>query len=616
MNQHIAEILKRLPHTPGVYLMKNDEGEVIYVGKAKSLHSRVHSYFRAFDALTPKTQALVEHIADIETVSVHSPQEALILENNLIKQYKPRYNIMLRDDKRYPYLCLTDKERFPRLLLMHQPKADGNSYFGPYVSGMQRKELEQLLHELFPLRKCSAKSWPANHRPCLNYHIGKCKAPCAGLISESEYAEMVAQCRLFLNGKTNAVEAATEDAMLKAAEEQRFEEAAALRDRLYALKELKQKQQLESGSMEGNRDYIAIACFEEQCVAQVFIYRNGKVVGREFFKLQNPAEEEPSEVMSRFLSEYYGGAAQIPRELCLNTEPQDKEGLEAYFRECAGYKVALTVPQRGDKKRLLQLVEHNAQMVLREKLDSRSYKEGRAAIALEALREALGLERTPYRMECYDISHFQGAYTVGSMVVFEGGLPAKKEYRRFRIKTVQGVDDFASLQEVLRRRFLRGQAEQGQKDSHFTSMPDLLIIDGGKGQLSSVCEVLAELGVNINIISLAKQFEEIYLPQQNEPIVLPHSKPALQLLQQIRDEAHRFAITFHRELRGKGQTHSELLDIEGLGEKRRKLLLDSFGTLSALREAELDRLEAVHGIPKSLAAKIYAYFHPDEEKPV
>lgn len=611
MNAHLAEILKKLPHTPGVYLMKNAEGEVIYVGKAKSLHNRVHSYFQNRDALTPKTRALVEHIADIETVCVNSPQEALILENNFIKQYKPKYNIMLRDDKRYPFLCLTESEEFPRLILVRSPKADGNSYFGPYVSGLQRKELEQLLRELFPLRLCNAKSWSKNHRPCLNYHIGKCHAPCAGNISTEDYAELVAQCKLFLNGKTEQVTTETEKAMKQAAAEQRFEEAAALRDRLFALQTLMQKQQLESGDVTENRDFIAIACRDDQCIAQVFLYRNGKVVGREHFKLQNPAEEEAAAVMARFLSEYYEGAKNLPKEICLNIEPEDKEGLEAWLSAQNGKKVQLSLPQRGDKKKLMQLVQHNAELVLTERLESKAYKEQKAALALEQLREVLQLEKTPYRMECYDISHFQGTHTVGSMVVFEGGMPAKQEYRRFRIKTVEGVDDFASLQEVLHRRYERGLKEQNDEKSHFAKLPDLLIIDGGKGQLSSVCEVLAEMGVSVNIISLAKQFEEIYIPEHSEPIVLPHSAPALQLLQQIRDEAHRFAITFHRELRGKSQVHSELLDIKGLGEKRRKLLLDVFGSVSAIKEASLDRLQAVQGLPKATAKAVYEYFHAE-----
>ncbi|MBQ9992815.1 MAG: excinuclease ABC subunit UvrC, partial [Firmicutes bacterium] len=414
MNAHLAEILKKLPHTPGVYLMKNAEGEVIYVGKAKSLHNRVHSYFQNRDALTPKTRALVEHIADIETVCVNSPQEALILENNFIKQYKPKYNIMLRDDKRYPFLCLTESEEFPRLILVRSPKADGNSYFGPYVSGLQRKELEQLLRELFPLRLCNAKSWSKNHRPCLNYHIGKCHAPCAGNISAEDYAELVAQCKLFLNGKTEQVTTETEKKMKQAAAEQRFEEAAALRDRLFALQTLMQKQQLESGDVTENRDFIAIACRDDQCIAQVFLYRNGKVVGREHFKLQNPAEEEAAAVMARFLSEYYEGSKNLPKEICLNIEPEDKEGLEAWLSAQNGKKVQLSLPQRGDRKKLMQLVQHNAELVLTERLESKAYKEQKAALALEQLREVLQLEKTPYRMECYDISHFQGTHTVGS----------------------------------------------------------------------------------------------------------------------------------------------------------------------------------------------------------
>ncbi len=612
---HLREKLSQLPDSPGCYLMKNAAGRVIYVGKAVSLRSRVRSYFQAPEGLNPKTAALVEKIADLETIVVKNEQEALILESQLIKRYAPHYNILLRDDKHYPYLRLTLEEKYPRLLIARRASADGSRYFGPYPQAGAMHHSLELIKKLFPLRQCKVKSWPSSHRPCLNEDLGLCKAPCAGHISEQDYRQIVEQVIAFLKGENKDITRRLEAEMDAAAGQWRFEDASRIRDLLRDIKEVQLKQDLDHSARGENFDVIASAARDNEGVIQVFFIRSGKVIGRESFAFSGVGEDDQAEMIAGFLLDYYGSGDTVPRRLFLSVLPAEASILADILRNKCGHQVALTVPQRGEKKRLLNLAEHNAELNLNQYLQSRERQAERAVAALESLKQALALPAVPARIECFDISHFQGSYTVASMVVAEKGNLAPKLYRRFRIKTVEGVDDFASLQEAVMRRFQRGQEEreQGKEPLDFGRFPDLLVIDGGKGQLSAVCKILQAFRWRGQVISLAKENEEIYLPNQNQPLVLTHDNLGLQLLQQVRDEAHRFAITYHRALRKKNQTISVLEDIPGIGPERRIRLLRAFGTLKAIKAASAEELAAVPTMSEKLAQAVYDKFHGKEE---
>ena len=456
ISDHLQEKLRKLPELPGVYLMKSKDDKVIYVGKAVSLKNRVRSYFQSPHRLDPKTAALVEKITDLETIVVSNQREALILENTLIKRYAPRYNIRLKDDKQYPFLQLTVDEAFPRLLVARSAKDDKTRYFGPYAGTGSIWEMHKIIKQLFPLRSCNKKSWPKNHRACLNSHLGQCLAPCEGKISEEQYREIVKDVILFLEGKTAEIKKRTERAMEEASRDLRFEEAARLRDLLNVFEEVKEKQLLDKSGDGGNFDVLAAATADEQAVIQVFFVRGGKVIGRDHFFLTNALLKDEKSLISHFLLDYYGRGDKIPAKLYLSHLPDEFSDLEGLLSEKALHHVKLIQPQRGEKKRLLKLVLMNAELVLGQQQKSSEEKEREAAESLEELREVLCLENTPSRMECYDISHIQGSYTVGSMVVFINGFSKPKYYRHFKIKTVDGVDDFASLKEVLTRRFKRG----------------------------------------------------------------------------------------------------------------------------------------------------------------
>ncbi|MCL2817668.1 MAG: excinuclease ABC subunit UvrC [Clostridiales bacterium] len=610
---HLRQTLQDLPELPGVYIMKDSGGQVIYVGKAQSLKNRVRSYFQSPETLTPKTAVLVGKVAGIEIVVVDSPRDALILESNLIKEHRPRYNVVLRDDKHYPYLMLTMREDFPHLLVVRRAKADGNFYFGPYVNVGEMRSAQKLIEEIFPLRSCNQREFRPGQRACLNAHIGRCPAPCEKRVTKEEYASLVDETVMFLQGRTKEVVQRLRKAMQAAAAQLNFEEAARLREHIKILGELQEQQQLDKSARGGNRDFVAVAAQGEEAVVQIFFVRQGKVVGREHFLLQNAGGEEPPQIVSRFLTDYYGAAQRLPGEICLNHLPAEteKEGLEQFLSAQRGGKLVIMQPQRGDKLRLLRLVEKNARLVLEQFLQSSANQAQKAAQGLEELRLLLSLPRTPQRLECYDISHIQGACTVGSMAVFQNGLPSPKDYRRFRVKTVEGVDDFASLREVLGRRFrafLRGENKGGLGE-----MADLLVIDGGKGQLSSVMEVVREQGLaeGIKVISLAKQFEWIFLPETGEPLVLPKNSPALQLLQRLRDEAHRFALAYHRQVRGKGQTASVLEEVRGVGPKKRERLLRIFGSLAGIKAASVEELRQAGGLDLPTAEALYKHLHPE-----
>jgi len=620
ITEKIACKLNALPERPGCYLMKDEAGEVIYVGKALSLKNRVRSYFHGLH--DPKTEAMLQYVADFDTVVVASEAEALILECNLIKQYQPYYNILLRDDKHYPYLCLTFSERFPRLIVARRTKNDGNKYFGPYASAGQMRHAMQLIRDIFPLRSCSEHRFKAGQRACLNAHIGRCLAPCEGRVSEEEYGWLALGVQQFLQGKTRELIRRVEQDMRQASADLRFEEAARLRDSLRALNEVQRQQQLDQRDMEGHYDVIAAAQGEGQAVVQVFFVRQGKVVGREHFFLSDALgggegkEARECTLLRRFLQEYYGGGEFMPRRLYCDPLPEDAELLQQIFAQRYGHKISILRPQRGDKLRLLKLVRQNAALTLEQHLNARERREQRAALGLEQLRQELDLTATPTRLECYDISHIQGSYIVGSMAVFLNGIPSPKHYRRFKIKTLSGSNDFAALQEVIERRVKRGRAEREERKQplDFGNFPDLLVIDGGKGQLSAVCERLRELGeTRLAVIALAKEHEEIFRPGFAAPLCLPYESPGLQILQNLRDEAHRFAVSYHRRLRGQGQTASVLDGAPGIGPARRQALLQCFGSLKAIRQAAMEELAAAPGMHKAAAVRLYDWLREPEQ---
>lgn len=616
MNDALREKLKNLPAQPGCYLMKDSAGTIIYVGKAVNLRNRVRSYFHGQH--DPKTELLVANIVDLETVVVQSEQEALILEANLIKEHRPYYNILMRDDKHYPYLRLTLDEDYPRLLVARRARPDGSKYFGPYPDAGAMHRAVELIRGIFPLRTCSGRSFRPGQRACLNAHINRCLAPCEGRISREEYREMVEEVSRFLLGKSRGLRQREQELMDQAADELRFEDAARHRDALRALEQVQRQQQLDLSTGVGNYDILAAISASEAGdpandvgVIQVFFIRNGITVSRAHFFARDPGLGAAG-LLRFFISDYYGGGQLLPSALYCNVLPAEAEALGQMLAGQCGHKVAISVPQRGDKRRLLGLVTENARLALEEQINSRQRQEERSNAALEELRQVLTLPVTPCRIECYDISHVQGAHMVGSMVVFKNGVAAPKLYRRFKIKTLDGSNDFAALQEVVERRWRRGLEERAAgKTDGFAEFPDLMVIDGGKGQLSAVGERLAQLGADRTaLISLAKQEEEIFLPGESLSLRLPADSGALQLLQRLRDEAHRFAISFHRQLRGKGQTRSLLDDAPGIGPERRKSLLKTFGSLKQIRQASQEELAAAPKMNRPAAARLYAFLHP------
>lgn len=614
MNEVLKEKLAMLPDAPGCYLMKDAGGQIIYVGKALSLKNRVRSYFRG--SHDPKTELLVPNIADFDTVVVSSEAEALILESNLIKEYKPHFNILMRDDKHYPYLKLTLSEEYPRLLVVRRAAQDGNRYFGPYPNAGAMHQAVDKIRQIFPLRTCKTPALRNGQRACLNAHIGRCKAPCEGKISKQDYAKMVEGVSLFLQGKTKQLIHQEEAAMAAAAAELHFEDAARSRDLIAILQQTQIRQSMDTGTGHGDYDLIAVAAGEDVGVVQVFFMREGNVVGRKHFFLTNAEPGLEPLLLERFIQEYYGGGESLPSHLYCSLLPEESAMLEQMLSAQCRHKVEISVPQRGDKRRLMGLVQENANIVLENHLQSVLRREERSAAGLEALRQSLALPHSPARIECYDISHVQGTHMVGSMTVFLNGVPAPKQYRKFKIKTLEGSNDFAALQEVLERRFRHGLADRAAgKTDGFAQFPDLIVIDGGKGQLSAVLERLTEMDLSLpSIISLAKREEEVFVPGRSLPIQI-QSAEGLYLLQQIRDEAHRFAITFHRSLRGKAQTKSLLNDIPGIGEKRRQSLLKAFGSLKNISQAALSELAAAPGMNQAVAETLYQHLHPEENDP-
>lgn len=592
----IKNALAVLPDKPGVYLMHDAEGKVIYVGKAVVLKNRVRSYFRNLASHTPKVKAMVAKIAEIETIVTSSEVEALILECNLIKKYRPRYNISLKDDKTYPYLKVTMQEDFPRLYMTRRLQRDGAKYYGPYADAGAMHATVKLLRTMFPLRTCRKMN---PDRPCLNYHIKRCLAPCAGYVSRDEYGKMIKSVCMVLDGRTTELERDLKQRMQEAAENYAFEEAARLRDQLQAVERLNESQKAVTTNG-GDMDIIGFAQDMTGNCLQIFFVRKGKLIGRDNFFLQD-GSEAPQEVLTAFIKQYYNEATFIPREIVLPQLPEAEEQqlIELWLREKAERRVELLTPQRGIKRELLQLANDNALKLLAERLRKGSLSLKNDEQAAEELQQALGLEHSLERMDCFDISHTQGSETVASMVVFRNGSISKKDYRKYKIVSAEGKpDDFKSMQEVVYRRY---------KD--YEDLPNLVVIDGGKGQLSSALEVIRGLGLaDLPVVGLAKREEEIFLPHQSTSILLDRDSAALHLIQRIRDEAHRFAITFHRKLRGKRNLVSVLDHVEGIGPKRRQALWKTFKTLEAMKAASVEELAAVEGMNGAVAQTLYDFF--------
>lgn len=595
----IKKALAVLPDKPGVYLMHDAEGKVIYVGKAVVLKNRVRSYFRNLASHTPKVKAMVAKIAEIETIVTSSEVEALILECNLIKKYRPRYNISLKDDKTYPYLKVTLQEDFPRLYMTRRLLRDGSKYYGPYADAGAMHATVKLLRSMFPLRTCRKMN---PDRPCLNYHIKRCLAPCAGYVSKDEYGQMIKSVCMVLDGRTTELERDLKQRMQAAAEAYAFEEAARLRDQLQAVERLNESQKAVTNNG-GDMDIIGFAQDMTGNCLQIFFVRKGKLIGRDNFFLQDGGEEQ-QEVLTAFIKQYYNDATFIPREIVLPQLPEAEEQqlIEAWLSGKAERKVELFVPQRGVKRELLQLANDNALKLLSERLRKGSLSLKNDEQAAEELQQALGLEHSLERMDCFDISHTQGSETVASMVVFRKGSISKKDYRKYKIVSAEGKpDDFKSMQEVVYRRY---------KD--YEDLPNLVVIDGGKGQLSSALEVIRGLGLaDLPVVGLAKREEEIFIPHQSTSILLDRDSAALHLIQRIRDEAHRFAITFHRKLRGKRNLVSVLDHVEGIGPKRRQALWKAFKTLEAMKAASVEELAAVEGMNTAVAQTLYDFFRLD-----
>ncbi|MCG1012748.1 excinuclease ABC subunit UvrC [Tepidanaerobacter sp. GT38] len=602
--------LADIPEKPGVYIMKDKRNKIIYVGKATSLKNRVKSYFQSPKNLPVKVASMVSKIEDIEYIVTDSEVEALILECNLIKFHRPKYNILLRDDKQYPYIRITLNQPFPRIEVVRRVKKDGARYFGPYANAGAMREAIDVINKIFPIRSCKKdlSNIPLDERPCLNYHINRCLAPCQGYIKEEEYNEIIKNVIMFLEGKQSTLVKQLKTKMQEAAENLDFERAAALRDQIMALEKILEKQKIVSTDMI-DQDIIALARGSGSVCIQVFFVREGKLISREPFILHNTDDVERKEILTSFVKQFYNNAHFIPKEIILDEDIDDKGTIEEWLTGKKGSKVSIIIPKRGKKKELAQMVAENALAYL-EQVESKEEQEKlRNRQALEELREHLGLETIPYRIEGFDISNTQGTESVASMVVFEGAQPKKDDYRKFKIKTVEGPNDFESMKEVILRRFKRTLSGDGK----FQKLPDLLLIDGGKGQLKYAREALKELGLShIPTIALAEEFEHIFVEGKDDPIILPENSEALYLVQRVRDEAHRFALTFHRSLRSKKNFRSVLDDIPGIGKTRRLALLKTLGGLEGIKRASIEELAAVPGMNRKAAQTVYEHFHKND----
>ena len=608
----IQEELKKLPGKPGVYLMHDEKDEIIYVGKAISLKNRVRQYFQTSRNKGPKIEQMVTKIARFEYIITDSELEALVLECNLIKEHRPKYNTMLMDDKTYPYIKVTTKEAYPRVLFSRQMKKDKSKYYGPYTSAGAVKDTIEMIRKIYKLRTCS-RNLPKDigkERPCLNYHIKQCDAPCQGYISEEAYGEKVKKATDFLNGNFEPVLKDLEEKMLEASENLEFEQAIEYRELIGSVKQIAQKQKISNSDGE-DKDIIAMASDREDAVVQVFFVREGRLIGRDHFYLRIAPEEKQSEILSSFMKQFYAGTPFVPKELMLQTEIEDADVISDWLSSRKGQKVYLRVPKIGQKEKLVELAAKNAHLVLSQDKEKIKREEGRT---IGAAKEIAGwLDLPPiHRMEAFDISNISGFENVGSMVVYEKGKPKRSDYRKFKIKGVQGPDDYACMEEVLKRRFTHGIQEQ-QKDElgGFAKFPDLILMDGGKGQVNVAQRVLDELHLNIPVCGMVKDDKHrtrgLYF--ENKEIPIDRNSEGFRLITRIQDEAHRFAIEYHRSLRTKDQVHSILDDIDGIGPARRKALMKAFQSLEEIRAADVETLAQVPSMNYAAAEKVYEFFH-------
>jgi excinuclease ABC subunit C len=611
VNERLENQLKLLPAKPGVYIFRDAKGAVLYVGKAKSLRPRVRSYFQASTGGRHAIAQLPERVEDIEVIVTGSDVEALHLEQNLVKRHRPPFNVRLRDDKSFPYIAVTVEDDFPRVMFTRERHRRGVTYFGPYANAKKVRETLDVLNRVFQYRPCEGPK-PGRHSgiPCLDYHIDRCHAPCVGYISKEDYGEIIEGVVNFLSGDTRTIERELEQKMRDAAEGERFEEAARYRNRLFAVRRLTERQAVEKRSV-GDVDVLGIATDGERAAVQIFPLRGGRMIDRYGFHLENVAGQDTAALLEAFAVEYYGSAPSVPPQIVVPHEAGDVSALEEFLGELRGSRVEVRVAERGEKRRLQELADQNARLAL----DSESYqteqKRVRRVEALEELREALNLESLPIRIECFDISNIQAAEPVGSMVVFQDAMPKKAHYRKFAIRGLDGQDDFAAMAQVVERRFarMRDPAEE-EYDEGFAAVPNLVVIDGGKGQLSAALAAMQRFDLpRVAVIALAKRVEEVFLPGRPDPVVLDPHSPGLQLLQRIRDEAHRFAVGFHRQRREARARESIFDTLEGVGPARRRALLQHFGSAEHVLAASQEELEGVPGVPAKTARSIYAQLH-------
>ncbi len=592
----VIEQLKQLPSSSGVYLMKDAGGKILYVGKASELRNRVRSYFQSPDKLDPKTRALVAEIHDLEFYVTTSEQAALILEDNLVKRYRPHYNIRLKDDKTYPYIKIDLKDEWPTVVFTRLLKNDGANYFGPFASARSVRQTLKVIESIFGYRTCNKEITGKDGRACLKFFLKRCPAPCTGNITRKEYLDVMRGIILFLEGKQEAVIRSLEHKMKEAAEAMNYEGAARFRDQIMAVKQVSEGQKI-AATVTGEQDAVAFIANRDEAFVMVFFVRGGKLIGRESFTLTGVNSEEPTQIMTSFVKQYYSAAAYIPPLILLKYPIVDKIPIQEWLKEKRGSAVKIIVPEKGNKKQLIDIVLENAKQALEhEKIKQLAGAEV-LENALKQLQKTLNLPHLPNRIEGYDISNIQGKEAVGSMVVFENGKSKPSHYRRFRIKTVEGANDYAMLQEVLRRRFKRS----ANSTDSWAILPDLVLIDGGKGQLNAALEVLEEVGAGSQpILGLAKEYEEIFIPKHKKPIVIPRNTSGLQLLQRVRDEAHRFAINYHGNIHRKKSFTSALDTVRGIGPAKKKALIARFGTVRGIRNATAEELLQVEGMTRHL----------------
>jgi excinuclease ABC subunit C len=611
MSNHLEEQLKGLPANPGVYLFRDERGQVLYIGKAKSLRPRVRSYFQATRDTRSTIQRLPERVADIDVIVTDTEVEALHLEQNLVKRHRPPFNVRLRDDKSFPYIAVTVEDDYPRVMFTRERHRRGVVYFGPYANAKKVRETLDVLNRVFPYRPCEGPQ-PGRHSgiPCLDYHIERCLAPCVGYVSQEEYAKIIDGVIEFLSGETRPILRELDRKMKEAAEAERFEEAARYRNRLFSVRHLAERQAADKRAV-GTVDVIGIAAEGERAAVQVFPLRDGRLIDRYGFHLENAAGQDVGALLEAFCVEYYGSAPSVPPQIIVPREAGDTAALEEFLTERRGARVEVRGPVRGEKRRLQELATENARVALESDALQSERRRLRRVEALEELREALNLESLPLRIECYDVSNIQGQAVVGSMVVFQDAVPKKAHYRKFGVRGLDGQDDYAALAEVISRRFARLRDVTSEEyDESFAATPNLVVIDGGKGQLAAALQAMQAYDLpRVAVISLAKRIEEVFVPGRPEPILLPRDSAGLQLLQRVRDEAHRFAVGFHRQRRDAKARESIFDTLPGVGPARRRALIQHFGSAERFLAASQEELEGVPGMPAKTARTIYAQLH-------